>query len=147
MPVSLAPALQALSLDSWISAVLLLGALTLVGLNCFSPHQTSRGRGNYPTEAEGDREGGLEAEAKSRAHRPGRRDHEAATRSHHCPSASPTQTRSPGSTIEKTMRVVSSIVILLAAIYIIIFDQEANTDRQKWAFGAVGLVFGHWAKR
>lgn len=44
------------------------------------------------------------------------------------------------------MRVASSAVILLAAIYIIVFDHGANVDRQKWAFGAVGLVFGHWAK-
>ena len=147
MTISTALALQPVGLDSWISAVLLIGALTLVGLNCFGSRRIPRARTDDPTDSAPYDNGGLGAEAKSRNSRPGHQNSDTPPTSQCCLRACPERNKGPGWTVEKIMRVSSSIVILLAAIYIIIFDQEANTDRQKWAFGAVGLVFGHWAKR
>ena len=43
------------------------------------------------------------------------------------------------------MRVLVSVVILGAALYIIL-SQRFQGDQQKWAFGAVGTVLGFWLK-
>ncbi|MFZ0336170.1 MAG: hypothetical protein WA855_02495 [Candidatus Acidiferrales bacterium] len=40
--------------------------------------------------------------------------------------------------------VVSVVVLAIAAI--VILSKAYPTDDVKWAFGAVGLVFGYWAK-
>lgn len=37
-----------------------------------------------------------------------------------------------------------SFLVLVSALYIIIFTKEAES--QKWAFGAVGLILGFWLK-
>lgn len=139
MPVSPTTILQSIGLDSWIGTLLLLGTLTLLSVNYFSPSRNSNTRSNHRAIKTEDCHYRLRTEAKSKAYLP------KPSKKYNLP-VSPGIASGSGWTIEKTMRVMSSLVVLLAAIYIIIFDQDANADRQKWAFGAVGLVFGHWAR-
>ncbi len=127
--------LQPIGLDSWIGATLLLGLISLICLSYFSPGENPNTYRDHSTEA------------KSKAYLAKHRTNKTDINSNYNLPASPGKRAGSGWTIDKTMRVMTSIVVLLAAIYIIIFDQEANADRQKWAFGAVGLVFGHWARR
>ena len=137
MPILPVLTLQQIGLDTWVGATLLLGILTLIGLSYRAPTPSSK---TWQTDR---------AEIKSKAYLQERRSNVTDPRSNYNLPASPGIGTGTGTgwTIEKTMRVMTSVVVLLAAIYIIIFDQEANADRQKWAFGAVGLVFGHWARR
>ena len=146
MPVSPAIILQSIGLDTWMAAILLLGTMTLLCVSYFSPNRSSKKRSNDQAITADDCHDRLQTEAKSKAYLPKHNDGRAQPSAKYNLPVSPGIASGTGWTIEKTMRVVSSIVVLLAAIYIIIFDQDANADRQKWAFGAVGLVFGHWAR-
>ncbi len=47
------------------------------------------------------------------------------------------------SNVNTIMRVVVSLVVLAAALYVIL-SQNYESDTQKWAFGAVGMVIGYW---
>lgn len=44
-----------------------------------------------------------------------------------------------------TIRMVITIVLLLAAVYIIL-SQKYDADSQKWAFGVVGTILGYWMR-
>jgi carbon starvation protein CstA len=44
------------------------------------------------------------------------------------------------------MPVIVSLLVLLTALYVILSNDRSG-DAQKWAFGAVGMILGHWLKR
>ena len=134
-------------LDLWLNATLALAMIGLVWLSYRDPRRRRPG----PREWKGNA-------SRSRSQEPrypdglrqihiSRHDHE-----RHFGSlksqmrALPSVRSRAGWTTEMTMRILCSMIILMAAVYIILFDHEASGDKQKWAFGAVGLVFGHWTK-
>jgi hypothetical protein len=41
------------------------------------------------------------------------------------------------------MQILISLVILIAALYIIL-SKEYNPDIQKWAFGVIGTLISYW---
>lgn len=146
MPIDQAFSHQFSDLETWLVSALFLASLALVGLGYAKRGHTHELRSPGKAEHRDDLQAGLNPETKSESLGP-----------RHCSGTTPAASRSrpeglrsvksaAGWSTEKTMRVLCSIIVLFAAIYIIIFDQESNADRQKWAFGAVGLVFGHWAK-
>jgi len=45
------------------------------------------------------------------------------------------------------MPIVISILILLAALYVILSRSAYADAQQKWAFGVVGTILGYWFKR
>ena len=48
--------------------------------------------------------------------------------------------------VRQFMIVTVSIVVLAASLYIIL-SRAYDESAQKWAYGAVGLVTGHWLKK
>jgi len=46
-------------------------------------------------------------------------------------------------TINDIMRVLISLVVLAAALYVILSNKYED-DVKKWAFGVVGLIIGYW---
>ena len=46
-------------------------------------------------------------------------------------------------TVNDIMRVLISLVVLAAALYVILSDKY-DDDVKKWAFGVVGLIVGYW---
>jgi hypothetical protein len=48
--------------------------------------------------------------------------------------------------VRRRMQVVLSLLLVLAALYLILFREDAG-DTQKWAFGTIGTVLGFWLKR
>ena len=50
-----------------------------------------------------------------------------------------------GSSAPALMRVVVSLLVLAAALFIIL-SKQYDGDQQKWAFGAIGTVLGYWLK-
>ncbi len=48
-----------------------------------------------------------------------------------------------GSDIQTIMRVVVSLIVLGAGLYIIL-SNKYPADTQKWAYGIVGLIVGYW---
>ena len=45
------------------------------------------------------------------------------------------------------MKFVLSLLVTLVALYVIINNHEYGEDGQKWSYGVIGLVLGHWFKR
>jgi hypothetical protein len=45
------------------------------------------------------------------------------------------------------IRVLISCVLLGVAIYVLVIDQSASNETQKWACGIVGTILGYWFKR
>jgi len=43
--------------------------------------------------------------------------------------------------------ILISLLILLPALYIILWSVSYSYAQPKWAFGAVGMIFGYWIKR
>ena len=43
------------------------------------------------------------------------------------------------------MRVSISLLVLIAALFIIL-SKQYDGDQQKWAFGTIGTVLGYWLK-
>lgn len=44
------------------------------------------------------------------------------------------------------MQVFISIVVLFAALYVVIFQPDADESQKNWAFGALGTLLGFWLK-
>lgn len=40
-------------------------------------------------------------------------------------------------------QIVISMIVLIACLYIIL-SQEYESDTEKWAYGAVGIILGYW---
>ena len=133
------PALDPLLIghDLWLGGVLVLAIFTLIFLSYRRPGSTSGTQEPHLTAVQTRRLTQQIPLTTKQAQRP----------RHSGGRGGPSRINSEAEwTTELVMRILCSIVILMAAIYIIVFDQAADSDRQKWAFGAVGLVFGHWAK-
>lgn len=45
------------------------------------------------------------------------------------------------------MPITLSLLVVLSALYVILSKDTYPDAQQKWAFGAVGMVLGHWLKR
>jgi hypothetical protein len=45
------------------------------------------------------------------------------------------------------MPAVISLMVLLAALVIVMYPESHGPDAQKWAFGVIGLILGHWFKK
>ena len=45
------------------------------------------------------------------------------------------------------IRVLISCVLLGVAIYVLVIDQSASNETQKWACGIIGTILGYWFKR
>ncbi|MAI45387.1 MAG: hypothetical protein CBC34_005540 [Hyphomicrobiaceae bacterium TMED74] len=119
MPVSPTTILQSIGLDSWIGTLLLLGTLTLLSVNYLSPSRNSNTRSNHRAIKTEDCHYRLRTEAKSKAYLPKHSDEDPKPSKKYNLPVSPGIASGSGWTIEKTMRVMSSLVVLLAAIYII----------------------------
>ena len=64
------------------------------------------------------------------------------------PKDKSSQSEKPAGTpsiIRTTMQVAISVVLLGAAL-VIIFQNQSNSDAQKWAFGMIGTIVGFWLK-
>lgn len=44
------------------------------------------------------------------------------------------------------MPVVISLLILLAALYVILSNNSYGDAQQKWAYGVIGTILGYWFK-
>jgi hypothetical protein len=52
----------------------------------------------------------------------------------------------PESLVHRRMQVALSLLLVLAALYLILFREDAG-DTQKWAFGTIGTILGFWFRR
>ena len=150
MPLLIGFSSQALAPDTWVGGMLLLSCFALVCLarrRAYFPFGSSRGSNLSPgPRAEKQERHPLKTETKENRSQSQSIDKSVSDQVNGCSLQKPTTKKRTRWDTEKTMRVLSSIIILASAIYIIVFDQSASEDKQKWAFGAVGLVFGHWSK-
>lgn len=63
------------------------------------------------------------------------------------PGATGKPRKARATTHDGWMPVVVTLLVLLAALYIILSNSDYGEAQQKWAFGAVGTVLGYWFKR
>lgn len=53
----------------------------------------------------------------------------------------------PQSTLDGLMPIVLSLLVLLSALYVVLFGAAYSDAQQKWAFGAIGTLLGYWLKK
>ena len=49
-------------------------------------------------------------------------------------------------TYEFAMRCIVTLMVLGAALYVTMRETKDDEAQKKWAFGAVGVIFGYWLK-
>ena len=54
--------------------------------------------------------------------------------------------RSPA-VLNGLMPIVLSLLVLLSALYVVLFAGSYSDAQQKWAFGAIGTLLGYWLKK
>jgi uncharacterized membrane protein len=52
----------------------------------------------------------------------------------------------PGATVGVVMKVLVSVVILIAALFVIL-SKNYDAKAKHWAYGMVGLIMGFWLKQ
>jgi uncharacterized membrane protein len=52
----------------------------------------------------------------------------------------------PGSTVDVVIKVLVSVVILIAALFVIL-SRNYDAKTKHWAYGMVGLIIGFWLKQ
>jgi hypothetical protein len=48
---------------------------------------------------------------------------------------------------DKWMSILISLIVLLCALFVILSNNNYTDAHQKWAFGVVGYIVGHWLNR
>lgn len=47
---------------------------------------------------------------------------------------------------KKSTQIFISVVVLFAALYIVVFQPDADESQKNWAFGTIGTLLGFWLK-
>jgi len=58
-----------------------------------------------------------------------------------------TLSRKPGIDLRPMMQGLLTVVILIAALYVVVVKADSDQGQKDWAYGALGSLVGYWLKR